>query len=290
MENILCDLHIPTRSNQTWFESGMDCFSACNDRSHYQSYPHLVTYNYNSRGFRDTEWPVSLNESIWCIGDSFTVGLGAPYNHTWPAILAHSTKQRTINVSMDGASNNWIARQTAKIIKEVAPKNIVILWSYVERRELDINLAIEIEWQKFYNDVKDCTWPKCSSKSFASLPNIIKQEIVTQHSTGPYFYIENDQVVSRDCISELRTIQRPDLSDFDHLQNFVECQSLLGNTSVIQSFIPEFAASTEQLKYISVCKGKVIPPVTILDRSRDGHHFDLLTGQQLVKQIIPLLV
>jgi hypothetical protein len=36
---------------------------------------------------------------------------------------------------MDGASNDWIARQACNIIRTVQPRNMIIMWSYVHRRE-----------------------------------------------------------------------------------------------------------------------------------------------------------
>ena len=35
---------------------------------------------------------------------------------------------------MDGASNSWIARKTIDLLK-IKPKNIIIQWSYIHRRE-----------------------------------------------------------------------------------------------------------------------------------------------------------
>ena len=54
---ILPDFILPSRQNQVWDESGLDSYAACLDKKHFKSYPHKVEYRYNSRGFRDTEWP-----------------------------------------------------------------------------------------------------------------------------------------------------------------------------------------------------------------------------------------
>jgi hypothetical protein len=63
------------------------------------------------------------------------VGLGAPVEHTWPYLLAQKTNLRTINISMDGASNDWISRRIMDICDAVYPRLIVAHWSYIERRE-----------------------------------------------------------------------------------------------------------------------------------------------------------
>lgn len=137
---LLPDFILPSRVNQVWDRSGIDSYPSCLDKKHYSNYPHPVIYQYNSRGFRDQEWPDNINElqqSIWCVGDSFTVGLGSPATHTWSYLLEQKTNRRTINISMDGASNSWIARKAVGIFKEIKPVTIVIHWSYIDRRELD---------------------------------------------------------------------------------------------------------------------------------------------------------
>jgi len=135
---ILPDLILPSRVGQCWAESGLDSLSKCRDKKHFASYPYLVEYNYNSRGFRDAEWPndpSELKDAIWVVGDSFTVGLGSPVNHTWPYAVAQELNKRVINVSMDGASNEWIARRAVDVYHAVQPSKMIIMWSYFHRRE-----------------------------------------------------------------------------------------------------------------------------------------------------------
>jgi len=135
---ILSELIINNRINDYCEQTGLDQLDVCLDRQHYIQYKHDIEYCYNSRGFRDKEWPVTtqeLQDSVWCIGDSFTVGTGSPLSHTWPQVLEKSIQHRCINVGMDGASNEWITRQALNIIHQIQPRNIVILWSYLHRRE-----------------------------------------------------------------------------------------------------------------------------------------------------------
>lgn len=118
--------------------SGLDSRSECFDVKHFDAYPHPVQYDFNSRGFRDHEWPNvdELESAVWCIGDSFTVGLGSAFEHIWPQQLQTILGCRTIAVSMDGASNNWIARKCQEIFAEVRPRAFVLMWSYLQRREI----------------------------------------------------------------------------------------------------------------------------------------------------------
>lgn len=133
--NDLADLKNPEMINQQLTEIGIDSLDKCRNRRHFQSYPHSVHYSFNSRGFRDPEWPEDLTTAVWCIGDSFTVGLGSPLAHVWTQVLAQHSQRRTINISMNGASNQWIHRRALQIIRAVRPHNMVIMWSYLHRRE-----------------------------------------------------------------------------------------------------------------------------------------------------------
>ena len=132
---ILPELFLPQTANQHWSESGLDSANNCFDPRHFTTYPWPVEYCYNSRGFRDKEWPNDLANAVWCIGDSFTVGIGVPWLHTWPQVIEQKTKHRTVNISMDGASNAWIARQARLILNNIQPRLCVIQWSFLHRTE-----------------------------------------------------------------------------------------------------------------------------------------------------------
>ena len=45
--------------------SGMDTLEECHDKDHYLSYTKDISYRYNSKGFRDHEWPEDLSDVVW---------------------------------------------------------------------------------------------------------------------------------------------------------------------------------------------------------------------------------
>jgi len=131
--------------------SGIDNENQAFNRVHFKTYPYDVDYVYNSRGLRDAEWPTNHNEleqAIWCLGDSFTVGIGMPYEHTWPYLLAIKLGRRTINVAIDGASNEWIADKATEILSLINPKTLVIHWSYSHRRQRPKTPEIDDDHQR----------------------------------------------------------------------------------------------------------------------------------------------
>jgi hypothetical protein len=52
---ILPDFILPSRVNQHWQYTGLDSEDQCLNPKHFKSYPHPVTYQYNSRGCRDLD-------------------------------------------------------------------------------------------------------------------------------------------------------------------------------------------------------------------------------------------
>jgi hypothetical protein len=118
-------------------DSGLDTLEECLDKDHYLSYTKDISYRYNSRGFRDHEWPEDLSNVVWCVGDSFTVGIGQPFEETWPQVLEKKIGKRCINLGEDGCANDTLALRIQEICKLYKPKLIVVMWSYLHRRRID---------------------------------------------------------------------------------------------------------------------------------------------------------
>jgi len=270
--SLLPELYLPSRVNQHWLESGMDSLELCLDREHFLSYPHKVEYHYNSRGFRDAEWPDDLSDVIWCVGDSFTVGLGSPLEHTWPYMLQQRLRRRVINVSMDGASNNWIARIAVAILTQFPQANIVVQWSYMHRREFNTSIILNERFLIFYKSIQDVSWPNCKSiQDFDNLPAWIKTEIKQVHDWSS---IEPSS-------EELRLEHINSTTEEDIVNTRLCIQQLQGN--IVHSAIPHWAPAGDNLDFDNVIQTEQ------LDYARDGFHYDIVTSNALVCEIIPAL-
>jgi hypothetical protein len=307
MALILPDFMLPIRANAQWDYSGMDDPVHCLDRKHFKRYAYPVQYNFSSRGYRDAEWPLSLEElrdAIWCVGDSFTMGLGSPLAHTWPSVLQQRTGRRCINVSLDGASNNWISRKTCSILNTIAPRDLVIHWSYWHRREASVQQVRDCKvcrvWKDFYNGIKDPTWPSCNTfEQMQHLPAHIKQEIIEQHWIEPEITDEDLIFYNTDEQIQFGTLV---IDDDENLKNTKLCidRTITSNrnTNIIHSFIPEFTQTDAVCsKSESVAKLKqlvnditeeinFVPYFDKLDLARDGHHYDLKTAEYFVQQLL----
>ena len=117
----------------------LDNLANCKDIEHWQNYKKKVYYKFNSKGFRDNEWPDNLSDVIWCIGDSYTVGIGQPFKETWPQLLEKKIGKKCLNISHEGCSNNTIALRCKEIYKLYNPKLIIVMWSYLHRRKINNN-------------------------------------------------------------------------------------------------------------------------------------------------------
>lgn len=287
---ILPEIQLSSRKNQRCQQQGLDSLEKSPDPEWFHNFPHAVDYCYNSRGFRDAEWPELLNDlqqATWCVGDSFTVGIGSPYEHIWPQVLQKALNQRTINVSMDGASNNWIARQAAGILKTIQPQTMIVHWSYLHRREglaqLNDNEKYGFLWH--YNSVKSPDWPSILQvEQFSSLPVSIQNKLLTNSDLGWKRNITDEEL-------RLWHIRSSIESD---MQNTCQCVELVDQhcefTQLIHSFIPDFACGYQQEFYQTLhTPNALIPAFKRLDLARDKHHYDILTSRYFVHQISQVL-
>ena len=281
---ILPDLILKTRQNQSWKFSGVDSLEHCRDQNHFKNYPYDVTDQYNSRGFRDTEWPKDLQglkQAIWCIGDSFTVGLGSPLEHTWPWLLQQQTGIRTINVSMDGASNHWIARKANQIIDKISPTTIIIHWSYIWRSEdLDSSKTDEQRRNQFDDSVF-----KNDNDNFIKILQQFKDLVSDTkiiHSVIPEF----------SCVSRLsalhiwKQLQGPDwpelpssIDGFNSLNTGIATELKKFNSYDDFNDHFKFLEQYNSLEY-------TVPEFEKMDLARDGHHYDKITATNFVAQLL----
>ena len=280
--HILPDLALPRRVNQRYKYSGMDSPDRCLDRPHFDSYPYSIEYSYNARGFRDEEWPDNIQElqqAVWCIGDSFTVGIGQPLEHIWPQILSERLGKRTINVSMDGASNDWIHRRAWDVIKYVRPQHVVIMWSYTHRAEhpcADLSDEARRIWATTRTVQQDYQhWLDLVASFDAAECTVVQSTIPEFHH-----YPMNWSAV----LTAWERIKDPTWEIPMNLQAWLDLdadiKSELADIHGIFDWFDDF--------YQSSGKGpeEIIHVDPSLDLARDGHHFDILTARWFADQVI----
>jgi len=187
--------------------TGLDSPKKVMDKEHFLNYPYEIEYRHNSRGFRGPEWPSNIDDVCWCVGDSFTSGVGQPYEHTWPYVFSIKSNIHTINISMDGASNMWISRKTLELL-EIQPKYIIIQWSYIHRRERDIIIGGDtydnLDEERTLHHVN--TTPKEDIQHTIDCINLVeskKRNTTIIHTFIPKNVPDNYQVLFKDLIEKM---------------------------------------------------------------------------------------
>lgn len=281
---MLDDFMLPSRSNQHWKYSGIDSLYQCRDKKHFKLYPHEISYNYNSRGFRDSEWPDSLEklkQSIWCVGDSFTVGIGSPLEHTWVHQVGQQLNKSTINISLDGASNHWIARKTLDIIKQISPELIIIQWSYLHRSESS-NGTQSDEHRRMLHDPVDLL------DDYALISKLIKFveqiESVKENTKIIHSFIPNFGVDMESVWNQIRDSSWPEFPKTIREFNLLDTRII---NEIDNNFKMKELFEISYKLYQSI--EHYIKPIVVLDIARDGHHYDILTAQQFAVDISKLL-
>lgn len=266
---------------------GPDNPSSCKNKKWFRQYPFDIVYQTNSRGYRDTEWPNDLDETIFCIGDSFTFGVGSPVEHTWPFLLEKLTGLRCINIAVNGASNELIRRKIQEVYSECNPIAVIACWSFTHRREANyetILLRIDKEWQSFYDMIKEKHWPKCRSISEINLlPKHIQTEIITQHNFPWWNWKDNKP-------------WRYDYLGVDHFDNeflnddFENFQMCLQDTNAKNLIIPNFCHPDKRFLYNNLLEENQVYEVKQIDMARDYFHWDIKTSTQIVQYITSTLI
>lgn len=92
------------------------------------------TYKFNKHGFRSDEF-ISDN-SIVFLGCSSVVGIGVPYEYTWPKLLADELGMSCYNLGIGGASNDSAFRIAYYWLNNLKPKICVFCQTFQERIEI----------------------------------------------------------------------------------------------------------------------------------------------------------
>lgn len=280
---ILPSLRLHSRVNKKELFTGLDSAEHCLNNEHFKNYPYPISYEYNSRGFRDKEWPDTLEElknSIWCLGDSFTSGIGSPVEHTWVNLLESATGKRCINVSLDGASNSWILRKFKEIKEAIDPAHIIIQWSYLHRREKsgssDENRRVgpHYEYLDEEQQYKDFLSTVEFVDNYKTTTNVIHSIIP---NSGLYF-------------------QKSALQKWELLKG-TSWPSMPTNESELKN-LPDFVVAELEhnyqffkcgIEFLKDNNWQHILEVEQHDYARDYHHYDKLTADIFVNQLLELI-
>ena len=127
--------------------SGMDT-PGKNNRSSRDFWEYPVQdfdYQFNSWGFRGKEYDQYVGQAVnICLGDSFTVNVGEPVEHSWVSQLAEHFDIPTVNLGMDGAGNDAIKLVYNRACEVFDVQDTFVMYSYLHRRLINNEFRQEI--------------------------------------------------------------------------------------------------------------------------------------------------
>ncbi len=100
---------------------------------------HNVTYTFNKHGFRGDDVDEQTDYTILVAGCSHSLGVGLDDSQTWvqqlKQILPKQNTLKIINISISGASNDYIARALLQCTELINPDCVIACYTYPARRE-----------------------------------------------------------------------------------------------------------------------------------------------------------
>jgi hypothetical protein len=265
---ILPNVIIPKLVHKRFEFYSPDSEPDCQSRKHFNHYPYNITYEFNSRGFRDNEWPTDLENAIWCLGDSTTVGIGAPITHSWPFQLSKTTDIATINLGIRAIDNYTISEIAREIILNIRPKNILILWSFFERRPVG-NIQTEIvdlsEQLIVDNDLDHYDYfTKC----------ILNLQVPDSKTNIVHGFLPNSDNVEQTLQSMWNNVKDPNwpakIESIDAIDH-----NILEELDIVHNVYNQFKKIFEWCEFKNKFMKNRINNFEQLDLARDGHHWDI---------------
>jgi hypothetical protein len=220
-------------------------------------------YQFNSWGFRGSEYDQYIGKPVnICLGDSFTVNVGGPIEHSWCRQLAQHLNIPTLNLGMDGASNDAIKLVYDRACKIFDVQNTFVMYSYLHRRLVDNKFE-----QKVFDDsenfkyflkhripnVFECTLP---CWNWTNEEEQFLSELEIYFFNIPLYFSDNQEIdrklIDKDRYNTLRGTDWPTLEQF------------------IQGAEPHPDMITKEF-------GKFVSSLTC--KNRDGHHMNQETNK-----------
>ena len=132
------------------------------------------TYSFNSWAFRGDDYSQYIGKPVnICLGDSFTLNIGGPIEHSWPSQLSKHFDIPTLNLGIDGAGNDTIAMIYNWAIETFDVKHTFVMYSFFHRRYDNVNKLLLGHSEDLPNDNENIKYfenHKIKNSYFTFLP------------------------------------------------------------------------------------------------------------------------
>jgi len=168
-------------------------------KEYWNAYPkNSYTYNFNSQGFRDCDFEQYLKENSdtkvnVCIGDSFTLNIGGPVEHSWPYLLSKKLSAPTLNFGVDGLSSLHFQDMMAKIRRFHNVDRLFVLYNLYEDADVLKRITVAQDIQQKIKLLKDYCWIPGAYWQFDPPWSIFKDELPCfyEHFPEAHAYMRN---------------------------------------------------------------------------------------------------
>jgi hypothetical protein len=190
-------INIPFYTGMHATELGLDSLEHCPNRQVFKQHP-SVTYQFNEIGFRTHNVSTFNPNAILVLGDSFTLGLGVNNNKRYADLIEQHLSHQVLNFSLNGASNDWIARKLQQLLTLFHPSAIIVHYTFSHRRERP-----ESAW--FDDERTECEPFYSSEENFSNwFTNFKKICLLAKNIKLVHSFIPNwhDQAVDYDVLGD----------------------------------------------------------------------------------------
>jgi hypothetical protein len=204
----------PKSQSMTWF---------CTDteENYNQKENNLFTaesfgYNFNQYGYRigQRDWDLTTTKKrVIALGCSHSVGVGVPWEKTWPTLLAKELGYELFNLSVAGSSSDTVFRTLYHSIDIIKPDVVTVLW------------PDPVRWE-FYEPIQwDYTGAECNTPEGKSIWNADINSINESHLKNLFYRnVESIKLLQRlygfklvDAYSEILTLEY--VNEFAHIDD-----------------------------------------------------------------------
>jgi hypothetical protein len=220
-------------------------------------------YQFNSWGFRGPEYVQYIGKPVnICLGDSFTVNVGGPIEHSWCSQLAEHFDIPTLNLGMDGAGNDAVRLVYDRACNTFDVQNTFVMYSYLHRRlvdnEFEQNVLDDSENFNYFLEhripnVFECALP---SWSWSKEEKRFLSELEIYFFNVPLYFSDNQEIDRKHIKEDIYNNFRG--TDWPTLEQFVQ-----GAEAHPEMLTEEFGKFLSDRDY----------------RNRDGHHMNQETNK-----------
>ena len=135
------------------------------------------------------------NSNIFCIGDSFTFGVGVDQQDTWPSLLSSKTNTSNTNIGSSGLSADGCFTNTEYVLNNFNPKTIICLLPTRFRKIYNFNFLEYVGYISIRISTKNIRMPKMMLEEVEK----IKKNDLLDDSIAQNLWIDSCKNIIKSC-------------------------------------------------------------------------------------------